>query len=476
MGTFTITQTNLKMSKKIFYPIVSALEVNEWVNNDARPKYYNAEYIDDKINKADYLTTYISTASIATTEDLYFLDREIISGTASHIKITTFGKDSNATPGDYRIVLYPPETQDVTTYTKVDPNNDITIINDSKIEAHINNDEHIYVYKTFAANYFSNDWVITFKFNINDYTIDFSTYAYFFGLSDALGSAGQLVGHKRLLAGVHRNKIRLVLDEDGASPTAGEGIVALNKNTDYYAKILFSAGNYVNFIVYSDKEMTQQIDILAHAYIAALDYSNAYACLSYKMGSGLYVDVTLENLNFYRNKYYSSTFNFFDGWRKVSHTWATNPITSAVWTEREFNAIVIGNESSGSPDTIVTQQYLTIFNYPGDCECTLNRPQQISTNHARNIKMLNFWNGDREVYDLNRSDKSMVLTGTENGANACDTILCVRNMARNGAAVTISTLSPTYFNGNYRIRQFGWNKISSKPKHYRWILSLEQAD
>jgi len=476
MGTFTITQTNLKMSKKIFYPIVSALEVNEWVNNDARPKYYNAEYIDDKINKADYLTTYISTASIATTEDLYFLDGGIISGTASHIKITTFGKDSNATPGDYKIVLYPPETQDVTTYTEVDLNSNITVVNDAKIEANLKNNDCAYVYKTFPANYFSGDWVQTFKFNISATSGDINTYSYFWGLSDTIGCRGALAGNKLIVAGIHNRKIRLELDEDGASFTGADGVVNLDTNTDYYAKLIFKAGDYIFFEIYTDKEMTQAVDNLSHAYTAALTYSHAYACMSYNIGFAKYTNVTLENLNFYRDKYYSPTFNFFDGWRKVSHTWATNPITLVAWTEREFNAIVIGNESSGSPDTIVTQQYLTIFNYPGDCECTLNRPQQISTNHARNIKMLNFWNGDREVYDLNRSGKSMVLTGVENGASACDTILCVRNMARNGAAVTVGTLSPTYFNGNYRIRQFGWNKISSKPRHYRWILSLEQAD
>jgi len=159
-------------------------------------------------------------------------------------------------------------------------------------------------------------------------------------------------------------------------------------------------------------------------------------------------------------------------------------VCDGVGFNSEDDVLVISGQLEGERTYTagVTQQlylastYLEI-DYTSDTTiCTLNRPQQISTNHARNIKMLNFWNGDREVYDLNRSGKSMVLTGIENGASACDTILCVRNMARNGAAVTVGTLSPTYFNGNYRIRQFGWNKISEKSEHYHWILSLEQAD
>jgi len=191
--------------------------------------------------------------------------------------------------------------------------------------------------------------------------------------------------------------------------------------------------------------------------------------------------------------------SYSGGWYIFSHTWDINPNTTVAWTWDEIDALQFGVEldaTTGGPSdcrctycyaivdyeeaadstTYVAIAYTEIGYLPDASTCTLNRPQQISTNHARNIKMLNFWNGDREVYDLNRSGKSMVLTGTENGTSACDTILCVRNMARNGATVTVSTLSPTYFNGNYRIRQFGWNKISSKPKHYHWILSLEQAD
>jgi hypothetical protein len=109
------------------------------------------------------------------------------------------------------------------------------------------------------------------------------------------------------------------------------------------------------------------------------------------------------------------------------------------------------------------------------------KPQAISTNHARNTKMINFWNGEREVYDLNRSGKSMVLTGgitdgSPDVTDACTQIICVRDMTRNGAVVTISGLNPVYFNGDYRINQFGWKKIGEKPENYDWILQLESAN
>ncbi len=70
----------------------------------------------------------------------------------------------------------------------------------------------------------------------------------------------------------------------------------------------------------------------------------------------------------------------------------------------------------------------------------------------------------------------MVLTGSEQYGGSCDKIICVRNMARNGAVVTIDDLNPSYFNSDYRITSFGWNKISSCPEHYKWLITLEAAD
>jgi len=182
-----------------------------------------------------------------------------------------------------------------------------------------------------------------------------------------------------------------------------------------------------------------------------------------------------------------------------SYTWSVNPNGGAAWTEATINAIQGGvwetlSFAGASYGVRLTQVYMVInyrapvnpkihtaqcyakVNYDTSAECVLNKPETISTNHARNVKMLNFWNGSREVYDLNRSGKSMVLTGRETGSAACDTIICLRNMARDGNIITISELNPDYFNGDYRITSFGWNEISEKPSHFKWILSLESAD
>lgn len=183
--------------------------------------------------------------------------------------------------------------------------------------------------------------------------------------------------------------------------------------------------------------------------------------------------------------------------RYYAHTYTQNPNTVAAWTLAEVQAlqagiglygtgtkhaicsrcyIVIGASTSISPEIKTCQTCLKVNYSPPASTCSLSKPETISTNHARNVKMINFWDGSREVYDVNRSGKSMVLASGEVYAGSCDKIICMRNMTRNGTVVTISGLSPAYFNGDYRINQFGWSKISEKPERYKWIMDLESAN
>ena len=119
--------------------------------------------------------------------------------------------------------------------------------------------------------------------------------------------------------------------------------------------------------------------------------------------------------------------------RYYAYTWTENPDTAAAWTLAEVQAlqagiglygdgthyatcskcfIVIGTTTNISPEIHTCQTYLKVNYTPEDTICYMPKPQEISTNHARNVNMLNFWNGEREVYDVNRSGKSMVLTGS----------------------------------------------------------------
>lgn len=184
-------------------------------------------------------------------------------------------------------------------------------------------------------------------------------------------------------------------------------------------------------------------------------------------------------------------------WHTFSKEWVVNPDTGVAWTWANINALVVLLRMRGytaATDALCTQYYVIVYydktvspeihttqcyakiNYSTEKECSLQIPNWVGLNHDRNIKMLNFWNGTREVYDLNRSGKSTVFTGSEMNSGACNRIICTRDLARNGAIVTITGLSLGYYNGSYRIRSFGWNKISEKPEHYKWVLDLEQAD
>jgi hypothetical protein len=134
-------------------------------------------------------------------------------------------------------------------------------------------------------------------------------------------------------------------------------------------------------------------------------------------------------------------------WKTYSYSWAQNPNTLANWTWLEVANTQIGVEMQGMncctqvyaivsytdtvyPDVRLTQSYAKVV-YDSTVVCHLPKPDHVSTNHARNVKMLNFWNGEREVYDLNRSGKSMVLTGeiTDRGDLSetwCDTSYAFR--------------------------------------------------
>lgn len=118
-----------------------------------------------------------------------------------------------------------------------------------------------------------------------------------------------------------------------------------------------------------------------------------------------------------------------------STTWLTNPDTSNPWTQNEVNLLkagialrkgitgeakctqlyVVVNHTPDAfvPEIRVASCYVEIGYTPSSDNCSLIRPEEVSRSHNRNIKMLNFWNGDREVYDLKRSSKAMVLQGVE---------------------------------------------------------------
>ena len=191
-------------------------------------------------------------------------------------------------------------------------------------------------------------------------------------------------------------------------------------------------------------------------------------------------------------EYYSDTFSTNSWWTLHSYTWSTNPATSSNWTWSDIQNLKIGislflaqctqlyfivKYTVGNIPKLKTTQFYAQINYnPDESTCTLPSPSYISRNHSRNIKMLNFWSGNREVYDYSRNSKSMVMQGKLWGSTATDTIECVRQMGLDGSDVTISGFDYSFFNGTFKIKSFGWCKISEKPLVFDWMLELEDAE
>jgi len=132
----------------------------------------------------------------------------------------------------------------------------------------------------------------------------------------------------------------------------------------------------------------------------------------------------------------------------------------------------------GSPEIRVKKLYIEVFYFPHENSVELNVPEEISSDHKRNTRILNFWNGTREVYDVNRGGKSLLLKGREYSPNqdAWDEFTKLREIGKRGSTVEINDLSINYFNGEYKIRSFNYRVISERPMTYEWAIELEDVN
>jgi hypothetical protein len=181
-----------------------------------------------------------------------------------------------------------------------------------------------------------------------------------------------------------------------------------------------------------------------------------------------------------------------------SDDWTTNPNTGIAWTWADIDALQAGvrldsigavgcwsyctqvyvvvyyNENI-NPEIRTTQVYAKV-NYDEEITCSLNKPEKVSFDHRQNIKMLNFWSGNRAVYGLSRAGRSLVLSGTQYGNDSCTNIECVRAMGEAGDEITLSGVGgSSEYDRTFRIISFGWKKISDAPLKMDWILELEYA-
>ena len=134
--------------------------------------------------------------------------------------------------------------------------------------------------------------------------------------------------------------------------------------------------------------------------------------------------------------------------------------------------------SDASPEIRTTQCYAMVNYSPSTGTCYLRQPTGYSFNHQREIKKINFWNGTRKVYDLQRNSKTVILNGIEfnDGTNTATTRLkCVETMKDNGAEITLSGLPDSNLNTTWFIRNFTYDQDTSNTLIWNWSLELEKA-
>jgi hypothetical protein len=145
-----------------------------------------------------------------------------------------------------------------------------------------------------------------------------------------------------------------------------------------------------------------------------------------------------------------------------------------------------------SPEVKCAAMYLNVNHTPEEVVCELNKPETVSFNHSRNVMMLNFWSGNRAVYDLSRNGKTVVLKGKEFDRDiagckeestcsypakyACDRLKCIDAMGRDGNPIVLSGFSFTPWNKTYRLLSFGYKKIQSCPALFEYIIELEELE
>lgn len=277
-----------------------------------------------------------------------------------------------------------------------------------------------------------------------------------------------------------------------ACPGAGNHYMCVDEETpDWFTTCLFASSNYPYTLdasdLYNITDHTTETGIIVSVTVFAWVLNN------YEHVSNWARTIIKTNATTYQGDTVYLT--DIDTWELISDTYTTNPFTAAAWSWAEIDALQIGSRlhaangtiyctqvyaivtytpASDNPEIRTTQQYVVV-NYSEESECTLNAPEQISVSHTQNIKMLNFWSGNRAVYGLTRNKRTMVMTGSQIGESSCSDIECVCSMAEAGNEITTSGLGNTEFNDDFRIASFGWKKISTKPLRYDWILELEYA-
>ena len=256
------------------------------------------------------------------------------------------------------------------------------------------------------------------------------------------------------------------------------------------------------------------------------DYIHGYRLFNYYDTFGFETPSTLGTINNVQVKFVQNNYcgdeciykvHLFSGSSKVTDeiycnentdklltfTFETDPNTGSAWTESSVTNITAGIEiipavnvecdcagehhisqlylqvnhtlTDVSPEIRVKKQYIEVGYIPTEATVELNTPTDIHVNNSRNINKINFWNGSREVYDMNRNNKSMTISGME-WEDGGDKIQALRNMGLDGSDVDVTGFSFDPWNRTYKIVSLNWVQVSIKPNVWKWKIDLEEVN
>lgn len=117
--------------------------------------------------------------------------------------------------------------------------------------------------------------------------------------------------------------------------------------------------------------------------------------------------------------------------------------------------------------------YITLQN--DSSTCTIIAPEQVSTNHAQNVKEMSLWDGERIVFGESRSNWSLLLKGQDWENDACNKILCLKQQGLDRIPVVVSGLNNINWDTEWMIKAIGWRLVLEKPLHYEWMILLEKT-
>jgi hypothetical protein len=149
----------------------------------------------------------------------------------------------------------------------------------------------------------------------------------------------------------------------------------------------------------------------------------------------------------------------------------------ATWTWADVTSLEVDHypdlPAGGDPYSLNTSKIEIRVSYVKTC--TMIVPEQVSTDHTQNVKEMNMWNGDRIVFGESRSRWSLLLKGSDWEDDACNRILCLKQLGLDGIPVVLSGLNNTNWDIEWMIKSIGWRLVTENPIHYEWIILLEKT-